>query len=193
MPRNTTTMKAALVIGILMTLIGWQSAQPGAPNEESDWQRVEWRFETDQPLLLETAERPIEKAELPAAALRALQNAAGDNPLGAFEEEIRNERRYYEGEWKTLEGKQEATVTADGVLVDAETDVASEVAPPAVRKTAEKLAGEGQVKYARRSFVFYEVEYVEDGREREILLRPTGERIGVEVSSESAERAGEVD
>lgn len=199
---NVTIKRAVPMVGIGIALtagfVGWQSAQSRTtelPNisEQSEWEQVEWRFETDQPLALETAERPLVEDDVPAKALQALRHAAGEHKLVSLEQEIRNDRTYYEGEWNTAEGEAEATVTADGVLVETERDVPAQQVPAGVREAAEKLSGGERVNYARRSFIYYEIEYTQKGQDREMLLSPAGEQIATEVSAEAASAPAQVD
>ena len=151
---------------------------------DKDWQQLQGQDRGESAVSLETAEREVSESEVPAAALRALRQQAGGRPLVAFEEEIRNGRKYYEGEWEGETGEQEATVTADGILIETEMDMTAEQVPQPVRRRARRLAGDAEVCYARRNFVLYEIEYIENGEEREILLTPTGRHVGTEVTKD---------
>jgi hypothetical protein len=164
----------------------WQPTQSREPDnngtvDESAWKQTEWKYQTTPPTALEEAERVVTEAEIPERALKALRTAAGQYQLEAFEEEIRDNRTFYEGEWRVSGRSQEATVTAEGVLIETEATISAEQVPEAVRKAAAKLIGNAPADFARREFIFYEVKYTRDGEEHEALLSPTGVLIGSET------------
>ncbi len=151
--------------------------------DKDKYEHVKWQFHTNQPLLLESAERPLTEDKIPAKALQTLRAVAGSHKLVAFEEELRNGQKFYEGEWKTPQGMEdEATVTAGGVLAETENEILAKDVPAVVRKAANKLSRGQPVSFARRQFIYYEIGYVQDGQEHEVLLNPLGEKIGSELS-----------
>jgi hypothetical protein len=162
----------------------------GAPEamEDDQWRDVEWRIETDRQISFENAERSVKRDDLPAAALAALQAIANPHPLASFEQERRDDLVCYEAEWVAADGKREATVTAEGVLLELERGVGDEEVPAGVRQLAEEVAGEAAVQYTRRDFVMYEIEYAAGGSESEVLLSPTGRKIGTEISQTTETR-----
>lgn len=137
---HTTVKRFAFLAaaGIAAMLVMWQPLQSRGTDEDG-WKQVRWRFDAKQPLKLEMAERPLAEAAVPAKALQALRRAASDHQLVAFEEEIRDGQSYYEGEWQTGRGTAEATVTADGVLVETEREVSAEKVPRGIREAAESF------------------------------------------------------
>lgn len=140
-------------------------------------------------LPVETSEREITESEVPAAALAALRELADGAPLVEFEEERRNGTICYEGEWRLPEGGEaEATVLADGTVVETEIDIAADEVPAAVRQFANERAGSNRVSYARRTLTLYEIEYVSGMHAVEVLVTPGGKELARE-----SERAEEVD
>lgn len=125
-------------------------------------------------LPLESAEEERTAAQIPAAARAALEAEADGADIIAWEWEERAGESFYEAEWMTPEGEREATVTAEGAVVEYEAELTPEQAPASVRRAAQQRAGGAEVGYARRTFIIYEVEYTVDGREQEVVLTPTG-------------------
>jgi hypothetical protein len=126
---------------------------------------------------LESSEAEIEGAEVPEAALATLRELAGDAPFTSFEREVRDGRMYYEAEWMLAGREAEATVLADGTLVETERDISLDDAPPAVRAWIEKNASDDdEVTVSRRSFLMYEVEIGDEETATEHLLLPSGAR-----------------
>ncbi len=153
-----------------------------APSDEG-WTPVEWRMTGDSPLLLETTEQPVAVDEVPDAVRAA---AAQLVPAGAeieYEAERRGDDIFYEAEWDTPTGEREVTLSERGVLIESEEEVAADATPAAVRAVVPAEADAADVSYSRRNVVFYEIEYVLDGEEYEVLVNPLGEVVGTEAPS----------
>ena len=124
----------------------------------------------------ETTERAVSAAEVPEKARRALQLLAREAVIEAYEHERRGDADHYEAEWTPIGGlTQEATVTADGELVETEIDVPAEGVPQAVRQAIQKRLGQRPVQYSRRVFITYEAEFEDNGQPVELTLWPTGQ------------------
>ncbi len=94
--------------------------------------------------------------------------------------------KIYEGSWQVDGVDHEAVVTAQGDLIETEEVVAWESVPKGVQKTAGQAFPKGtKVKVERKTIVLYEVEAKIDGKEKEVLVAPTGQRI--EVDQEDGE------
>ncbi|MHB8972487.1 MAG: PepSY-like domain-containing protein [Pirellulaceae bacterium] len=118
--------------------------------------------------------------KIPAAALKALRKLAGGAEISGVQVEDEDGVRIYEGAWKVKAVQHEATVTADGTLVSTEQIAAAKAAPQAVQTLANKAFPKGtQVKMERKTIVLYEVEAIIDGKVKEILVAPTGQRIEI--------------
>jgi hypothetical protein len=127
----------------------------------------------------EDADR-IPIGRIPAPALRALEEyTAGRDFTASMERE--DGVTVYEATWE-IEGRlTEVVVTADGVLLEIEEIVPEASVPPAVLRTADELFPHAARRtYEKKLVVIYEVEAVIDGREREVLILPTGRRLDVD-------------
>ncbi len=124
-------------------------------------------------------EREVKQAEVPAAALAALQKLAGDAALTEFAEEIEHGHKFYEGSWKSPDGNVDALVTEAGDVVEIEEIIPAEKVPGAVRALAEKEAGKDtKVVFERKTLFLYELKFKKDGKGREILLTADARRTG---------------
>ena len=71
--------------------------------------------------------------------------------------------------------EHEAKVTADGTLVELEEAVDAKSVPTSVRRAAAKMFPKSaKLKFEKKMFVMYEVEATVDGKEREVLISPSG-------------------
>lgn len=129
---------------------------------------------------LEISEADIEEAEVPSAALAALRDEAGGRAFDSLEREDRGAYVAYEAEWLVDGVEFEATVLADGTLIETGRELtAAEMAalPSGVRARVAELEAEGmEVEVGERAFVYYDVdaELPSTGEERELLVRPDG-------------------
>lgn len=118
---------------------------------------------------------------LPRAAREALLSLAGAAKLGEVAMEEEDGVKVYEAGW-TVDGvDHEATVTEDGDLVETEQLVDLDSTPKAVQQAAKKAFPKGtKLKIEKKTIVLYEVEAEIDGKERESLVAPTGQRVEIE-------------
>jgi len=123
----------------------------------------------------------VEFATIPPAARKAISKLAGLAKIEKLEVEDEDGVKVYEAAW-TQEGVEyEATVTEDGAVVETEEVVAVRNTPKAVQQAAVKAFPKGvTVKVERKTVVFYEFAADIDGKENEILLAPTGQRVEME-------------
>lgn len=113
--------------------------------------------------------------QVPEPARGALFKLAGDANIVKAEREREHGVLVYEAEWVENGTKHEAAVTADGTLVEIEELIPPEKAPAAVRAVIEKHFGaDAKVVVERKMIVVYEVEAKIDGKEKEVLVFPTG-------------------
>jgi len=123
---------------------------------------------------LERSERVIPASELPPAAAAALREAAGERPFTVVEREDRGSFIAYEAEWLVEGVEHEATVLADGSLVETEIDVPMDgyaMLPSGVRERIDALqTAERDVEVSRRMVYLYDLS-IDDA---ELLLRPDG-------------------
>jgi len=127
----------------------------------------------------EEDEDEVPISQIPQAAREALLKYARGAPLKEVEREKESGVELYEAEWKVNGREHEAKVTADGVLVELEEKVPAGAVPAAVRSAATKLFPNGtKVKFQKKTIVLYEVEAKVAGKEREVLISPTGKVLG---------------
>lgn len=134
---------------------------------------------------LEQVEAPVDESSLPPSALEALQTAADGRALSAFERENRGLYVAYEAEWIEDGVEAEATVLADGALLESERELRPDEytsLPPAVLRKVRELEQRGfRVEVGRRAFYLFDIDATpalnadaERTTEQEFLLRPDG-------------------
>lgn len=132
---------------------------------------------------LERAEGRIEEDALPSAARDALRARAGGRGFTGVEREDRVLYAAFEAEWMDGPVEAEATVLADGAVLEEERELeeADFVSlPRSVRVRIDALREQGfEVAVARRAIYLFDVDASrrdDDGgvEERELLLRPDG-------------------
>lgn len=113
--------------------------------------------------------------QVPEAARAALLKLAGGARILKAEREREHGVLVYEAQWAANGTKHEAAVTADGTLIETEEIVPAERAPAAVRAAIAKHFGaNAKVVVEKKMIVVYEVEAKVDGKEKELLVFPTG-------------------
>jgi len=134
-------------------------------------------------LPLEVDEVEVGREDVPPAAMDTLDRVAGGRPFTALEREGRGRLVAYEGEWQDGGVEAEATVLADGGLLETERELtlaAFAELPPAVRERVRRLEAEGyEVEVALRLLHVFDVDYrrgpaAAPDTEGELLLRPDG-------------------
>ena len=133
-------------------------------------------------------EKKISLDEVPEAARNTILHEAAGNMVREIEQETENERTVYEAEWK-VDGKEvEVKVTADGKLLERETEIALKDVPEAARETILKEAAGSKVneveKVVAGDRVAYEAEWKADGKEIEITVSTAGKVLKREVEEE---------
>jgi uncharacterized membrane protein YkoI len=123
----------------------------------------------------------ISLSQVPAKAREALLKLAKGAQITEVEREKEHGMIFYEAEWKVNGREKEAKVTAEGALVELEEKIRPKNVPAAVKKVvAKEFPAGAKVKYERVMIVVYEVEGKVNGKEKEILILPTGKIHGRE-------------
>jgi len=112
--------------------------------------------------------------QIPAPARMALQQLAGDAKIVKAVKLNEDGSVVYEAEWSVNGTTHEANVTADGTLVETEQVIPAEQAPAAVRAAIAKHFGTAKVVVEKKMIVVYEIAAQVDGKEKELLVFPTG-------------------
>lgn len=113
--------------------------------------------------------------QVPEPARTALLTLAGNAQITKAEREKEHGVLVYEAEWVVNGTKHEAAVTADGVLIETGEIVPVEKLPAAVRAAiAKHFPANAKVTVEKKMVVVYEVEARIDGKEREVIVFPSG-------------------
>ncbi|MCA9253302.1 MAG: hypothetical protein R3E58_04250 [Phycisphaerae bacterium] len=117
----------------------------------------------------------VSMKDVPKAARDAILRESAGAKIEEVEREMHEGVALYEAEWMIDGREHEVCVTEDGSIVEMEESVPASEAPAAVRAMIAKVFGENaKVKVEKKMIVMYEVEGKADGKEREILVSPTG-------------------
>ena len=113
--------------------------------------------------------------QVPQPARGALLKLAGGAKIIKAERENERGILVYEAEWVVNGTKHEAAVTTDGALIETEEIVPLERLPEAVRAAiAKHFPANAELTVEKKMIVVYEVEATIDGKEREVIVFPTG-------------------
>jgi uncharacterized membrane protein YkoI len=113
--------------------------------------------------------------QVPEPARAALLKLAGGARIVEVEREKEHGALVYEAAWVKNGTQHEAEVTAEGALLELEETITVEKAPAAVRAAIAKHFGAGtKVVVEKTMIVVYEVEAKINGKEKELLVFPTG-------------------
>ncbi len=124
-------------------------------------------------------EEKIPLDQVPVKAREALLKHARGATITEVEREKERGVVLYEAQWKADGREHEAKVTASGELVELEEEVDPNQVPAAVKATAaEKFPAGAKLEYEKKMIVLYEIEAKIDGKEREVLISPTGKVLG---------------
>ena len=126
-------------------------------------------------------EQKVSIEQVPAKVRKALLKLAGGARITEVEREKEHGMVFYEAEWVANGRETEAKVTASGDLVELEEKVDAKDVPAAVKTVAAKEFPVGaKVEYEKVMIVVYELEAKVNGKEKEILVSPTGKIVGKE-------------
>ena len=110
---------------------------------------------------------------IPKAAAATVRQHAGGMTITKVDRETEDGQEVFEAVWFVGGVRHEAKVTAAGVLLELEVDVAEGDVPAPVRATAAKALGKG-IKYTRLMKGNYEAEIEVGGKEKEIVIAADG-------------------
>jgi hypothetical protein len=123
--------------------------------------------------------------QVPAAARRALEQQAGGARITEIEREVERGVTVYEAEWVDHGTEREASVSADGELLEIEEEVTLDKVPAAVRAAIAKHIGAGaKMEIEKTTVVYYEVEATVDGKHKELYFSPAGQMHGEEEKAD---------
>ena len=130
-------------------------------------------------------EEEMSLSQVPAQVREALLKLAAGAKITEVEREKKHGIVTYEAEWEVNGREAEAEVTADGDLIEMEEEIGASDVPAAVRAVAAKKFPAGvKIEYERITMKFYEIEAQVGGREKEILVSPTGKILHSEAGDD---------
>ena len=129
--------------------------------------------EVEEKSMVQTADAP----QLVRDSIAKLQPGV---KFAELEVEQENGAKLYKGAWKKDGMEHEIAVDAAGSLVEIETKMTAATVPAAVAAAAKKAFPKGVLEFEKKEMVFYEVEVTVDGKERELLLSPSGQPMEIE-------------
>lgn len=113
--------------------------------------------------------------QVPAQARQALLKLAAGAKITKVEREREHGVLVFEAKWVKDGTAHEAEVTADGALIEIEETIPADKAPAAVRAAIAKHFGsKARVTVEKKMIVVYEAKAKIDGKEKELLIFPTG-------------------
>ncbi|RJP32656.1 MAG: hypothetical protein C4547_13115 [Phycisphaerales bacterium] len=120
-------------------------------------------------------EAEVPEDQVPEAARAVLRKQAGNGAVLHYSREVERGVVIYEAEWQANGVSHEAAVTAEGALLEVEQIIPAAGAPAGVRSAIDGQFGAGAaVVVEKKMIVLYEIEGKINGRNREILVTPTG-------------------
>jgi hypothetical protein len=122
-------------------------------------------------------------AGVPKAAAEALRREAGGH---AIEKVDREADGTFEAAWLVDGQKHEATVDANGKVIETEIEVTADQVPAAVRATAEAQLGKA-IQYVRLGTGNYEAE----AGKREVLIDPSGKLLPADKDEDTGQDDGD--
>ncbi|MBN1509656.1 MAG: PepSY-like domain-containing protein [Sedimentisphaerales bacterium] len=124
--------------------------------------------------------RELSLDQIPAEAREALLHLAGGAQIVAVEREKEHGMELYEAEWKKGDGLEaEAKVMASGDLVEMEEEIDAAALPANVKAAvAKRFPAGAKLECEKVTLLMYEIEAKVNGKERGILVLPTGKILG---------------
>ena len=122
-----------------------------------------------------TGEERVTLDKLPAAVKATVLKETTGGKITEIDREQEHGVVSYKVEWIRDGVEREVTVTEDGAVLELEETVKIAQVPAAVRKVIAQRFGPGaKVEIEKKLVVLYEVEGKVNGRERELVILPTG-------------------
>ncbi|MFC2172531.1 hypothetical protein ACFLU6_07855 [Acidobacteriota bacterium] len=138
-------------------------------------------------------EKNVSLNDIPAPVKATILKTAGSSKISEIEEIIFGDRKIYEAEWQTIGGEVEIQVAADGRLIikKLEKEVSFNELPFPVRSTVLQNAGENKISEIAEITAgdrkYYEVEWVCNDKEIEIMVNSDGSLLGQKVEEDDDE------
>ena len=161
-------------------------------------------------LVAQAKDKNVKIADLPEAVTAAVKKACPDGTITEAEIEKEHGTTIYEIELKVGKNEAEVEVTADGTIIEIETELTMADLPKAVADAITKAANGGKVKEIEKEEeraevkngkvvelktpkVVYEAEIKQNGKEIEIEVDADGKVLGKEVEDDDDDDDGDDD
>jgi uncharacterized membrane protein YkoI len=124
--------------------------------------------------------RKLSLDQIPAEAREMLVTLADGATIAAVERDKEHGIELYEAEWKKADGLEaEAKVMANGDLVEMEEETDAAALPANVKAAvAKRFPAGAKLECEKVTLLMYEIEAKVNGKERSILVLPTGKILG---------------
>ncbi len=120
-------------------------------------------------------EEEVSLDQVPAKVRATLLKLAGDAKITEVERETEGGIVTYEAEWEVNGLEIEVELTSSGEVIEIEKEMAAGDVPAAVRALAAKKFPAGtKIEYERITVHVYEIEGMVGGREKELIVSPSG-------------------
>ena len=139
-------------------------------------------------------EQKVALEQVPAPAREVLTKLAGGAKIDEVTKESENGTEVFEGKW-TANGKvREASVAADGSLLQMEESLTANDLPASVKAALDKqMADAENVSYVKKTITLYEAEGQVNGKKREATVSPAGASVELEEKHGKQEKDEEED
>jgi hypothetical protein len=127
-------------------------------------------------------ETKIKRSDLPPAVERAVVKEGEGATIRGFSQERENGQTFYEAELIVDGHSKDVLMDVDGVVVEVEEQVGTELLSPAVLAGLQVKAGEGKLVKVetltkKGKLVAYEAQILTNGRKSEVQVRPDGKKL----------------
>lgn len=124
--------------------------------------------------------RKLSLDQIPAEAREMLLTLADGATIAAVERDKEHGIELYEAEWEKADGLEaEAKVMANGDLVEMEEEIDAAALPASVKAAvAKRFPAGAKLECEKVTLLMYEIEAKVNGKERSILVLPTGKILG---------------
>ncbi|MGQ9651314.1 MAG: PepSY-like domain-containing protein [Phycisphaerae bacterium] len=124
--------------------------------------------------------RKLSLDQIPAEARQMLLTLADGVMIGGVERDKEHGMELYEAEWKKADGLEaEAKVMANGDLVEMKQEIDAAALPPNVKTVvAKRFPAGAKLECEKVTLLMYEIQAKVNGKERSILVLPTGKILG---------------
>jgi uncharacterized membrane protein YkoI len=124
-------------------------------------------------------EKKIKRPDLPPAVERAVVKEGEGATIRGLSQERENGQTFYEAELIVDGHSKDVLMDVDGVVVEVEEQVGTELLSPAVLAGLQVKAGEGKLVKVetltkKGKLVAYEAQILTNGRKSEVQVRPDG-------------------